>query len=66
MIALIIPHPIISTPSHNFDVSTIEEFNLDFTVEEVLDNIKSLKNNKSEGVDFIKNEYIKNCPLSVV
>ena len=60
-----------NTPSHNFDpsdidVSTIEEFNLDFTVEEVLDNIKSLKNNKSEGVDFIKNEYIKNCPLSVV
>ena len=39
---------------------------LDFTIEEVLDNIKALKNDKSEGVDFVKNEYIKNCPLSVV
>ena len=58
-------------PTHNFDPSdidpaTIQEFNLDFTVEEVLKNIKSLKNNKSEGLDFVKNEYIKNCPISVV
>ena len=25
-----------------------------------------MKNNKSEGVDLIKNEFIKNCPISVV
>ena len=60
-----------NAPTHNFDPSdidpsTIQDFNLDFTVEEVLENIKSLKNNKSEGVDFVKNEYIKNCPPSVV
>ena len=58
-------------PNHNFDPSdidpaTIQEFNLDFTLEEILKNIKSLKNNKSEGLDFVKNEYIKNCPISVV
>ena len=60
-----------SNPSHEFDpsdinLSTIEEFNLEFTIDEVLENIKTLKNNKSEGVDYIKNEYIKNCPLNVV
>ena len=48
------------TASHEFDfsnidLSTIEEFNLDFTFDEVLKNIKVLKNNKSEGIDFIKN-----------
>jgi hypothetical protein len=43
-----------------------EEINRDFTLEEVLENMKRLKNNKSEGVDFIKNEYIKNCPRSVI
>ena len=60
-----------NTPTYNFvpsdiDPTTIEEFNLDFTLEEVMKNIKSLKNNKSEGVDFVKNEYIKNCPLNVI
>ena len=34
-------------------------------MEEILENVKLLKNNKSEGVDFIKNEYIKNCPERV-
>ena len=60
-----------SAASHHFDpsdldLSNMEEFNLDFTMEEVLKNIGTLKNNKSEGVDFIKNEFLKNCPLSVV
>ena len=32
----------------------------------MLETIKVLKNNKSEGVDYIKNEYLKNCPLNVV
>ena len=48
-----------NTPTHNFDhadidVSTIQEFNLDFTVEEVLGNIQSLKNGKSDGVILFK------------
>jgi hypothetical protein len=43
-----------------------QEINVDFTLEEVLENIKLLNNNKSEGVDFIKNEYLKNCPQSVI
>jgi hypothetical protein len=50
----------------DIDLSTIEEFNLEFTLDEVLKNIKALKNNKSEGGDFIKNEYLKNCPQSVI
>ena len=59
------------TPAHffdpsNIDISNAQEFNMDFTVDEVLANIKSLKNNKSEGLDYVKNEYIKNCPPSVV
>ena len=57
--------------SHNFnfsdiDLTFIEEFNLEFTFDEVMKNIKTLQNNKSEGADFIKNEYLKNCPENVV
>ena len=60
-----------NTQTHEFDPgsidpSTIQEFNLDFTVDEVTKNISDLNNNKSEGLDFVKNEYIKNCPPSVV
>ena len=50
----------------DIDPTTIEEFNLEFTFDEVMKNIKLLKINKSEGVDFIKNEYLKNCPTKVV
>jgi hypothetical protein len=62
-----------STPTENsdfdsgeIDPSIIEEFNLDFTNEEILKNIHNLKNNKSEGGDYIKNEFLKNLPLSLV
>ena len=48
------------------DPSVIEEFNLEFTMEEIQKNIHSLKNNKSEGGDYIKNEFLKNLPLSLV
>ena len=56
-----------SNSTHTFDpgdidISNMQEFNLDFTIDEVTKNIKSLKNNKSTGLDFVKNEYIKNCP----
>ena len=56
-----------TNPTHVFDpgsidISNMQEFNLDFTVDEVTSNIKSLQNNKSEGHDYVKNEYIKNCP----
>ena len=59
------------TPTHEFDAGdidlfNIQEFNLDFTEEEVFKNISALQNNKSEGSDYIKNEYIKNCPPIVV
>ena len=43
-----------------------QEINKDFTLEELNKNIKRLNNNKSEGVDLIKNEYLKNCPQNVV
>ena len=48
------------------DLANFQEFNLDFTVGEVMKNIAALQNNKSEGADYIKNEYIKNCPQTVV
>ena len=60
-----------SNTTHTFDpasidISNMQEFNLDFTREEIESNIKSLKNNKSEGLDYVKNEYIKNCPSQCV
>ena len=48
------------------DLSSNEELNVDFTLEEVMESIHELKNNKAEGVDYIKNEYLKNCPPDVV
>ena len=57
--------------SHIFDPGEIDptnfqEFNLDFTLEEVKSNIKSLNSNKSEGYDYIKTEYLKNCPPKMI
>ena len=51
---------------NEIDIATIQEFNLDFTIEEVLSNIKALQNNKSAGADFIINEFLKNCPPDFV
>ena len=48
------------------DPSTIEEFNLDFTTEEIQKNINNLKNNKSAGGDYIINEFLKNLPLTLI
>ena len=39
-----------------------EELNLDFTIEEILTVIKTLKNNKACGLDFIRNEFFKQAP----
>ena len=55
----------------NFDPRTIshatnQEINVVFTFEEVSLNIRNLKNDKSEGHDFIKNEYLKFCPPEVI
>lgn len=50
----------------NIDINANPELNRDFTFEEIMKNIKGLKNNKSEGGDYIKNEYLKNCPENVV
>lgn len=43
-----------------------QEININFTLAEVMKNIKLLNNNKSEGIDLIKNEYLKNCPQNVI
>ena len=51
---------------NEIDLANIQEFNLDFTLGEVLSNIKALKNNKSAGADYIINEFLKNCPLDFV
>ena len=55
--------------STNTSESTIElqneglndTINVPFTFEEISDHIKSLKNNKSPGIDHILNEFIKHC-----
>ena len=36
-----------------------ENFDFDFTVEEIMSNIKNLKNNKACGLDHIRNEFLK-------
>ena len=43
-----------------------QEINIEFTLDELSKNIKRLNNNKSEGIDLIKNEYLKNCPQNVI
>ena len=48
------------------DQALNQEINVDFTFEEVTLNIKNLKNDKSEGIDLIKKEYIKSCPVEVI
>ena len=50
----------------NIDIDSNPEINGDFTLEEVKKNIDALNSNKSEGVDLIKNEYLKNCPQDVI
>ena len=37
----------------------ISILNRPFTTSEIINNIKSVKNNKAVGIDFIRNEYIK-------
>ena len=40
--------------------------NIPFTEGEITDHIKSLKNNKSPGVDHILNEFLKFCPKELI
>ena len=56
---------------HSFDPRNIthsisDDLNADFTFEEVQKVIKKLKNNKASGVDYVINEFLKNCPDSLV
>ena len=56
----------IQNPNPTNTDSLNQEINIEFTLEELYKNIKRLNNNKAEGIDFIKNEYLKNCPQSVI
>ena len=56
---------------NNFDPREIkhsisEDLNSDFTFEFVKKVIKKLKNNKACGVDNVSNEFLKNCPDTVI
>ena len=51
---------------NEIDLASTLDFNLDFTTEEILTNIKELQNNKSAGSDYIINEFLKNCPRDFV
>ena len=61
-----------SKPSNNnfdpriIDHSISEDLNADFTFEEVKKVIKRLKNNKACGIDNVSNEFLKNCPDTVI
>ena len=54
-----------NTPPTETD-SLNQEINMEFTLDEILKSVKKLNNNKSEGIDLIKNEYLKNCPTNVL
>ena len=45
---------------------TNETINKAFTTDEIEKHITSLKNNKTPGIDFILNEFIKNCPKELI
>ena len=36
------------------------------SLEELSQNIKNLQNDEAEGIDYIRNEYIKSCPIEVI
>lgn len=50
----------------NINHSISEDLNSDFTFEEVKKIIKKLKSNKACGVDNVSNEFLKNCPDTVI
>ena len=43
-----------------------DTINVAFTYKEISDHIRSLKNNKSPGIDNILNEFIKHCPNELI
>ena len=46
--------------------NTTDEINAPFTVEEICNIRKKLKNSKSPGVDNIVNEFLKYCPIDCI
>ena len=50
----------------NITHSISEDLNTEFTFEEVKKIIKKLKNKKAAGVDHVINEFLKNCPDTMV
>ena len=51
---------------HTFTNSDNDDLNIQFTLEEIKCVIKSLKLGKACGLDRIRNEFIKNCPDSLL
>ena len=43
-----------------------EELNLDFSLEEIVEVIKNLKNSKACGMDYIRNEFLKQAPCELL
>ena len=54
------------TPYPDISDSLNQEINGDFTLDELNKNLKFLNSNKAAGLDLIKNEFLKNCPESVI
>ena len=45
----------------NISHSINETLNMDISVDEVVHIIRKLKNGKACGIDYVKNEFLKNC-----
>ena len=54
-------NPNSSTTESTTDISN-DSINMPFILEELKKHIIFLKNNKSHGIDYILNEFLKNCP----
>ena len=53
-------------PPDGLDENETEILNLEFTLEEIQTIISHLKNNKTPGLDLLRNEFLKNAPKELV
>ena len=55
-----------SNPDLDDPTDECETLNIAFEINEIYKIIKGLKNNKAPGIDFLKNEFLKNAPHELV
>ena len=59
-------HNRIDDLQHGDNLAKNEAINIDFTPEEISLIIRKLKNNKACGLDYLRNEFLKNAPERII